>query len=49
MTLDATNVTIEATTTLSTSQAIHQTPCGRARETTMGTQQKLGKLKPLIR
>jgi hypothetical protein len=49
MTLDASNVMIEATTTLSTSQAIHQTLCGRARETTMGTQQELGKLKSLIR
>jgi hypothetical protein len=48
MTLDASKVTIEATTTLSPSQAIHRTPYGRARETTMGAQQELGKPKLLI-
>jgi hypothetical protein len=49
MTLDASKVTIKATTTLFRSQAIYRTTCERDQETTMGTHQELEKLKPLIR
>jgi hypothetical protein len=40
-------VTSEPMTTLSPSQVFHRTPCGHARETTMGAQQEQEKLEPL--